>query len=145
MYLQHTFDCSDEDLIGTWVENPYWQHFCGEIYFQHQVPIDPSSMTRWRQRIGEKGVERLLKESIEAVRRGNVVKVKSFEKVIVDTTVMEKAVAYPADSRLLERGRQYPVTLVAILGIKLRQIQPARKVWWSACAVCPAIPTMVTR
>ena len=121
LYLQHTFGCSDEDLIWTWVENPYWQHFCGEIYFQHQAPIDPSSMTRWRQRIGETGVERLLKETIEAAHRGNVVKVKSFEKVIVDTTVMEKAVAYPTDSRLLERGRQYLVKLAAILGIKLRQ------------------------
>lgn len=78
-------------------------------------------MTRWRQRIGEKGVERLLKETIEAAHRGNVVKVKSFEKIIVDTTVMEKAVAYPTDSRLLERGRQYLVKLAAILGIKLRQ------------------------
>lgn len=78
-------------------------------------------MTRWRQRIGEKGVERLLKETIEAAHRGNVVKVKSFERVIVDTTVMEKAVAYPADSHLLERGRQYLVKLAAILGIKLRQ------------------------
>ena len=98
MYLQHTFGCSDEELIWTWVENPYWQHFCVEIYFQHQAPIDPSSMTRWRQRIGEKGVERLLKETIEVAHRGNVVKVKSFEEVIVDTTVMEKTVAYPADS-----------------------------------------------
>ncbi|MGV8713151.1 MAG: IS5 family transposase [Nitrosomonas sp.] len=121
LYLQHTFGCSDEDLIWTWVENPYWQHFCGAIYFQHQAPIDPSSMTRWRQRIGEKGVERLLKETIEAAHRGNVVKIKSFEKVIVDTTVMEKAVAYPTDSRLLERGRQYLVKLAAILGIELRQ------------------------
>ena len=121
LYLQHTFACSDEDLIWTWIENPYWQHFCGEIYFQHQPPIDPSSMTRWRQRIGEEGIERLLMETIEAAHRGNVVKAKSFEKVIIDTTVMEKAVAYPTDSRLLERGRQYLVKLAATLGIKLRQ------------------------
>jgi IS5 family transposase len=124
MYLQHTFGCSDEDLIWTWVENPYWQHFCGEIYFQHQAPIGPSSMTRWRQRIGEKGVERLLKEAIEAAHRGNVVKVKSFEKVIVDTTVMEKAVANPTDSRLLERGWQYLVKLAAILGIRITTAKP---------------------
>ena len=121
LYLQHTFACSDEDLVWTWVENPYWQHFCGETYFQHEPPIDPSSMTRWRQRVGEEGVEWLLTETIEAARRGKVVKAKSFEKIIIDTTVMEKAVAYPTDSRLLERGRQHLVKLAVALGITLRQ------------------------
>ena len=120
-YLQHTFACSDEDLIWTWVENPYWQYFCGQTYFQHEPPIDPSSMTRWRQRVGEEGVEWLLTETIEAARRGKVVKAKSFEKIIIDTTVMEKAVAYPTDSRLLERARQHLVKLAGTLGIKLRQ------------------------
>lgn len=121
LYLQHTFACSDEELVWAWVENPYWQHFCGETYFQHEPPINPSSMTRWRQRIGEEGVERLLTETIEAARRGKVVKEKSFEKIIIDTTVMEKAVAYPTDSRLLERGRQHLVKLADVLGITLRQ------------------------
>ena len=121
LYLQHTFACSDEDLIWTWVENPYWQHFCGETYFRHEPPIDPSSMTRWRQRVGTEGVERLLTETIEAARRGKVVKAKSFEKIIIDTTVMEKAVAYPTDSRLLERARQHLVKLASALGITLRQ------------------------
>ena len=121
LYLQHTFACSDEELIWAWVENPYWQHFCGEAYFQHEPPIDPSSLTRWRQRVGEEGVEWLLTETIEAARRGKVVKKQSFDKIIVDTTVMEKAVAYPTDSRLLERGRQHLVKLATTLGIHLRQ------------------------
>lgn len=121
LYLQHTFALSDESLISTWIENPYWQHFCGEIHFQHAPPIDPSSLTRWRQRIGEAGVERLLSESIAAARRGKVVKEKSFDKVIVDTTVMEKAIAYPTDSQLLEKGRQHLVKLAESLGIGLRQ------------------------
>ena len=121
LYLQHTFACSDEELVWAWVENPYWQHFCGETYFQHEPPIDPSSLTRWRQRVGEEGVEWLLTETIEAARRGRVVKKQSFDKIIVDTTVMEKAVAYPTDSRLFERGRQHLVKLAATLGIRLRQ------------------------
>ena len=121
LYLQHTFACSDEELVWAWVENPYWQHFCGETYFQNEPPIDPSSLTRWRQRVGEKGVEWLLTETIEAARRGKVVKKQSFDKIIVDTTVMEKAVAYPTDSRLLERGRQHLVKLATTLGIRLRQ------------------------
>ena len=121
LYLQHTFAVSDETLLRTWVENPYWQHFCGETHFSHRPPIDPSSLTRWRQRIGEEGVEWLLTETIEAARRGEVVKRQSFDRVIVDSTVMEKAVAYPTDSRLLERGRQHMVRLAGVLGITLRQ------------------------
>ena len=121
LYLQHTFACSDEELVWAWVENPYWQHFCGETYFQHEPPIDPSSLTRWRQRVGEEGVEWLLTETIAAAQRGKVVKRQSFDKIIVDTTVMEKAVAYPTDSRLLERGRQHLVKLATTLGIRLRQ------------------------
>ncbi|MDP2281472.1 MAG: IS5 family transposase, partial [Methylotenera sp.] len=121
LYLQHTFALSDEALICAWVENPYWQHFCGETYFQHEPPIDPSSLTRWRKRIGEAGVERLLSATIDAACRGKVVKEKSFDKVIVDTTVMEKAIAYPTDSQLLETGRQHLVKLATSLGITLRQ------------------------
>ena len=121
LYLQHTFACSDEELVWAWVENPYWQHFCGETYFQHEPPIDPSSLTRWRQRVGENGVEWLLTETIAAAQRGKIVKKQSFDKIIVDTTVMEKAVAYPTDSRLLERGRQHLVKLATTLGIRLRQ------------------------
>ena len=121
LYLQHTFECSDEEVVWMWVENPYWQYFCGEEYFQHEPPIDPSSMTRWRKRIGEEGVECLLTETIEAAKRQRVVKKQSFDRVIVDTTVMEKAVAYPTDSWLLERGREHLVKMAGVLGIELRQ------------------------
>jgi len=48
------------------LENPYSQHFCGEEFFQHHIPINPSQMTRWRKRIGEKGVEKLLEATITA-------------------------------------------------------------------------------
>jgi len=56
LYLQHSFGCSDEELIFTWIENPYWQYFCGEDWFRHEAPIEPSSLTRWRKRIGEEGI-----------------------------------------------------------------------------------------
>ena len=55
-YLQHAYNCSDEIAVNTWVENPYWQFFTGETYVQIESPIDPSSLTRWRTRIGEEGV-----------------------------------------------------------------------------------------
>ena len=121
LYLQHSFACSDEELLLTWVENPYWQYFCGEEYFCHEFPIDPSSLTRWRKRIGEEGVEWMLTETIGAARRMKLVKEKSFDRVIIDTTVMEKAIAYPTDSQLLECGRQHLVRLAGALQIKLRQ------------------------
>jgi len=95
--------------------------FCGETHFQHRLPIDPSSMTRWRKRLGERGVEKLLEQTIEAAKKGHVIKQRSLERVIVDSTVMEKAVAFPTDSRLLERGRQHLVRLADLLGLKLRQ------------------------
>jgi transposase, IS5 family len=69
LYLQHAFDLSDEEVIWQWVENPYWQVFTGETYLQTKPPIDPSSLTRWRKRLGEAGVEELLAETIEAAKR----------------------------------------------------------------------------
>ena len=82
LYLQHTFTCSDEAPIWTWVENPYRQHFCGETYFQHEPPIDPSPLSPWRKRIDEAGVEWLLMVTIEAAQRAQVIKAASVEKVI---------------------------------------------------------------
>ena len=121
LYLQHTFDASDEAVINTWVENPYWQYFTGETYLQTEAPVDPSSLTRWRKRIGEEGVETLLMVTIDAARQGGLIKKTSVERVIVDTTVMPKAIAHPTDSRLLERSRQHLVKLAAANGVELRQ------------------------
>jgi len=121
LYLQHTFDASDEAVVNTWVENPYWQFFCGETYLQTEPPIDPSSLTRWRKRIGEEGVETLLAVSIDAARRGGVIQKRSVQQVIVDTTVMPKAIAHPTDSRLLDRSRQHLVKVAEDNGLRLRQ------------------------
>jgi len=63
-YLKHLYAVSDEEVVARWVENPYWQSFCGEEYFQHTLPIAPSQMTRVRQRIGEAGCEWLLQLTI---------------------------------------------------------------------------------
>lgn len=121
LYLQHAKGCSDEALLLAWIENPYMQYFCGMTHFQHHLPIDPSSMTRWRKRLGESGIETLLEQTIEAAKRGRVIKEHSLNRVIVDSTVMEKAVLFPTDSRLIERGRQHLVRLADLLRIKLRQ------------------------
>jgi IS5 family transposase len=121
LYLQHAYRLSDEAVVARWVENPYYQHFCGETFFQHRPPIDPSSLTRWRKRIGEEGVEWLLTKTIEAGRTSGAVADKSLKQVSVDTTVMEKNIAHPTDARLYETARQKLVALAAEAGIDLRQ------------------------
>ena len=108
-------------MVSAWLENPYWQYFCGETYLQTEFPADPSSLVRWRGRLGEEGVELLLALTIEAAQSAGVIKKSSLDKVIVDTTVMPKAVAHPTDSRLLEKSRQHMVKLAEENGLALRQ------------------------
>jgi IS5 family transposase len=120
-YLGHAYGLSDEAVVAKWVENPYWQYFCGETYFQHQLPIDSSSMSRWRKRIGEKGCELILAETLQAGLRSGAVKESSLKRINVDTTVQPKAVRYPTDSRSYNRCRERLVRLAQKFGIKLRQ------------------------
>lgn len=121
LYLQHAFRLSDEAVVARWVENPYWQHFTGETFFQHRPPIDPSSLTRWRQRIGEEGAEWLLTKTIEAGRASGAVDDDSLSRVAVDTTVMEKNIAHPTDARLYDKARGQLAALANEAGITLRQ------------------------
>ena len=120
-YLKHTFALSDEDVVRRWVENPYWQYFCGEIYFRHEMPIHPTTMTRWRKRIGESGCEWLLTETIDAARRAGALADGDCARVNVDTTVQEKNIAHPTDGKLIDDARRHLVRLVAEHGLSLRQ------------------------
>jgi IS5 family transposase len=106
LYLKHAFALSDEDVVERWCENPYRQHFSGERYFGHKLPCDPSSLVRRRRRIGEEGCEWLLAQSIEAAKNAGVIKRRSLDAVVLDTTVQQKAIAHPTDSRLLNRARE---------------------------------------
>jgi IS5 family transposase len=85
-YLQLTFALSDEEVVARWVENPYWQYFCGFDYLQLALPIDPSSLVRWRHRIGQDGIELLLQETIAAAKRAAAVKEQSLERTRASTT-----------------------------------------------------------
>ena len=73
LYLQHTFKLSDSSVLVQWVQNPYFQFFCGEEFMQHVPPVDPSSLSRWRKTLGKRGVSRLLAATIEAKERVGLV------------------------------------------------------------------------
>ena len=120
-YLKHAFARSDEAVVGQWLENPYWQYFCGEAYFQHQMPCHPTSLTYWRKRIGEAGCEWMLSVTIQAGVDSKTVKQQDFESVTVDSTVQEKAITYPTDGKLYERCRQHLVRLAEQHEIPIRQ------------------------
>lgn len=119
--LKHTSDLSDEEVVAVWVENPYWQHFCGEQYFCHELPIDPSLMTGFRKRIGEAGCEFILGLTVMAGLATRTVAKASLAVVNVDTTVQDKAVAFPTDARLLQKARVALVRQAKKLGVELCQ------------------------
>jgi IS5 family transposase len=112
---------SDEAVCARYLDSPYVQLFCGETYFQHRLPLDRSSMTRWRQRIGPERMEELLAESLEAAQRGGAVEDKHLKRVTIDTTVQPKAVTHPTDSKLLHRGIESLGRLARRHGVRVRQ------------------------
>ncbi len=65
-YLKYIYSLSDEAVVERWVENPYRQYLCGGVFFEHKFPIDPSSMSRFRERLKRAGLEELFKETIRA-------------------------------------------------------------------------------
>jgi transposase, IS5 family len=119
--LKHTDNLSDEVLCERWLENPYYQFFCGEEFFQHRLVFDRSSLTRWRQRMGEARLQALLQESLAVAAKTEAIKPSDLNRVIVDTTVQPKNVMFPTDARLLNRAREILVRLAQRFGIKLRQ------------------------
>jgi IS5 family transposase len=120
-YLKHAFKLSDEIVVARWVENPYWQYFCGEQYFQYKLPIHPTQMTRFRKRIGKEGCEFMLKLTIRAGLATRTLTPKSLDAVNVDTTVQPKAIAFPTDARLYHKVRAALVRTAKEVGIVLRQ------------------------
>jgi transposase, IS5 family len=119
--LKHMHDLSDEALCERWVENPYFQLFCGEAFFQHKLRFDRSSLTRWRQRMGEEKLVALIQESLAVARRTGAAMPADFSKVIVDTTVQPKAATHPTDAKLTHRARARLVRLAKQHGVALRQ------------------------
>jgi transposase, IS5 family len=119
--LKHTYDLSDEVLCEVWLENPYYQYFCGEEFFGHRLPFDRSSMTHWRNRMGAERLQALLQESLAAATRSGAIKPADLARAVVDTTVQPKNVTFPTDAKLVNRAREKLVTLAKKLGVELRQ------------------------
>ena len=120
-YLKNAFNLSDEELVQRWSENVVWQFFSGMTYYEPRLPCDPTQIGRFRRALGEEGLEQLLKATIETAVEIKAIKPAELERVIVDTTVQEKAMAHPVDSRLLEIARHKVVSAAKRSGISLKQ------------------------
>lgn len=120
-YLKYLHNLSDQEVLTIWVENPYWQYFCGEEYFQHTAPCHHSNMSRWRNKIGEDGASELLEESLAVVKEAGLLKMSYLKELYVDTTVQEKNITYPTEGKLLHRAKCKLVSLCKGHGIVLRQ------------------------
>lgn len=121
MYLKHTYDVSDKEFVARWTENVQWQYFSGMDYYKPKFPCDPTQITRFRQQLGETGVEKLLKATIDAAVKMKEIRPSEFERVIVDSTVREKVISYPTNNRLLEIARCQLVKAAKAAGIKFKQ------------------------
>jgi len=119
--LKHTFNLSDEKVCAQWVENPYFQYFTGEEYFRHEFPHERSVMSRWRERVSEQELARLLQESLRIAHKTGAVRTEDLKRVTVDTTVQPKAITFPTDAKLIYRAIVRLGALARRHGVKLRQ------------------------
>jgi hypothetical protein len=94
LYLKHAYSESDESLVERWSQDVYFQYFSGMEYFEPRFPCDATQIGSFRTAIGEAGVEEILKATIDTAVSSKAIKPADFERVIVDSTVQEKAVAF---------------------------------------------------
>ena len=121
LYLKHAFNLSDEAVVERWSENVVWQYFSGQTYYEPRLPCDATQIGRFRSAIGEAGVEEILKATIDTAVETGAMPPQDCQRVIVDTTVQEKAVAFPTESRLLEIARHKVVGVARAAGVALKQ------------------------
>ena len=117
--LKQMYNLGDETVVERYLENPYWQHFCGEVYFQYKLPFDPSDFVHFRKRIGEDGMKKIFKQSIDLF--GKDVIQREVKEVRVDTTVQEKNITYPTDRKLTEKVIEYCKRIAKKEDIKLKR------------------------
>lgn len=121
LYLKHAFNESDEGVVARWADTPRWQFFSGCAYYEDRQPCDATTLVKFRQLLGEEGVEELLAQTINVAVELKLIKPQELSRVIVDSTVQHKAIAHPTDSRLLETARVKLVEAAKGAGIDLKQ------------------------
>ena len=97
LLLKHIYGLSDEAVCERWVHDPYFQHFTGEEFFQHEFPHERSDLSHWRKRLGDK-LELLLAESLRVAHETGALRTRDLKRVTVDTTVQPKAITFPTDA-----------------------------------------------
>lgn len=128
LILKQMENLSDERLVVEWTRNPYYQAFCGMIHFQWKFPCDPSDITRFRKRIGVEGCEAILKTSVQLLQSDTRQEETSFAReVVIDSTVQEKAITYPTDSKLYNKVIDYAVKIGKSEGVSFRQTYPRER------------------
>lgn len=115
--LKRVYNQSDESIVERWMENPYWQYFCGETYFQYEQPFDPTELIKFRQRIGESGAEKILSLTIHLFEKKEIEE----KEVLIDTTVQEKNITFPTDTKLQKKIIEKCRKIADKEGIVLRQ------------------------
>ena len=101
--LKHIRNVSDESIVEQFQENAYYQYFCGERFFTTEQPCDPSELVHFRHRIGEAGVDLILKESVLVNDDYDKQGPTGCGSVFLDTTVQEKNITFPTDAKLANK------------------------------------------
>jgi len=120
LLLKHIYGLSDEGVCERWIHDPYFQHFTGEEFFQHEFPHERSDLSHWRKRLGDK-LEILLVESLRVAHESGALRTGDLKRVTVDTTVQPKAITFPTDAKLLHASIKGLNRLARKHGVQLRQ------------------------
>lgn len=115
--LKHLYNLGDERIPGAWASNPYMQYFCGEVFFQHKFPCDPSDFVHFRNRIGEEGIGKIFSYSVHMHQPNE----KTLKFVLSDTTVQENNTTFPTDAKLCKKVIDYCNKIAEKEGISQRQ------------------------
>lgn len=119
--LKHLYNLSDENVLRQFIENPYMQHFCGLTYFAHDFPCESTTIVKWRKKLGPDFFEKVLEETVKLVFREKVLKPTDLKKIYVDTTVQEKNIQFPTDTRLYLKGIKVLHRIAGKVGVKPKQ------------------------
>jgi transposase, IS5 family len=120
LLLKHIYGLSDEGVCERWVYDPYFQHFTGFEFFQHEFPHERSDLSHWRKRLGDK-LELLLAESLSVAHDTGALRTRNLKRVTLDTTVQPKAITFPTDAKLVHAAIKGLNRLARAHGVRLRQ------------------------